>query len=403
MKIRKSAPELQDQDRQWSRHAAKYDELFLDAFHPGVESPLMTALAAVPEPAGKTIIDLGCGTGPLLPHLIARFGRVLALDFAPAMITRAKTRLGRDARSVTFLTRPMDEIDDLAGTVDVAVAVNSVVMPDVRLIDRTLRAIRAALRPDGVFLGVVPSMDAIHYHTMLLMDQALDKGARPKKPSARRPSTPSTSFTNSPSGGSSSRGWRKSSGNRSRFATGSRRPASARSSSNSYSIPGTTASPAAPTSPTTPGAGTGRSEPVPDRDSFFLLFHHEGGAPMSSDNAQAKNEGLEHQDVSIKARKVELFEEPKVEEDLGARRPFAYFVRATPAAPLSPLVKAALWATGVLVVLLLLGAFILGGPKKIKKPQAASFPTRPAVVVSLANTVQACNVGWVATQPTSTG
>lgn len=154
----------------------RYDELFLDAFHPGVESPLMTALAAVPDPTRKTIIDLGCGTGPLLPHLVGRFGRVLALDFAPAMISRARTRLGADARAVTFLNRPMDELDDLAGTVDVAVAVNSVIMPDVRLIDRTLRAIRAALRPDGVFLGVVPSMDAIHYHTMLLMDQALDRG-----------------------------------------------------------------------------------------------------------------------------------------------------------------------------------------------------------------------------------
>jgi len=56
------------------------------------------------------------------------------------------------------------------------VAINSIVMPDVRVIDRTLRAIRASLRPGGQFLGVVPSIDAIHYHTMLLMDQALDRG-----------------------------------------------------------------------------------------------------------------------------------------------------------------------------------------------------------------------------------
>ena len=75
----------------------------------------------------------------------------------------------------------MHELDDLAGQLDVAVAVNSLVMPDVRLIDRTLRSIRASLRPGGQFLGVVPSIDTICYHLMLLMDQSLDQGLEPKE------------------------------------------------------------------------------------------------------------------------------------------------------------------------------------------------------------------------------
>ena len=70
----------------------------------------------------------------------------------------------------------MHELEDLAGKLDVAVAVNSLVMPDVRLIDRTLRAIRKSLKPGGHFLGVVPSMDAIYYHMMLLIDHSLDQG-----------------------------------------------------------------------------------------------------------------------------------------------------------------------------------------------------------------------------------
>jgi SAM-dependent methyltransferase len=170
---------LQGQDRQWSRHAVRYDELFLDAFDPGVVNPILQRLEEVPEPARKTVADLGCGTGPLLPYLVGRFGRVIALDFAPAMIDRARRRLGTEAARVTFTTRAMHELDEFAGQIDVAVAVNSVVMPDVRVIDQTLRAIRASLRDDGLFLGVVPAMDAIHYHTMLLMDTALDRGAAP--------------------------------------------------------------------------------------------------------------------------------------------------------------------------------------------------------------------------------
>jgi SAM-dependent methyltransferase len=174
--------ELQNQDWHWSRHARCYEDIFLDPYAPGVENPLWTELDAIPDAGRKTVVDLGCGTGPLLLHLAARFGRVIALDFAPGMIDRARGRLGPEAADrITFLTRPMHELDDLAGQVDVAVAVNSLVMPDICLIDRTLRAIRASLRPGGLFLGIVPSIDAIAYHTMLLVDRALERGLPPKE------------------------------------------------------------------------------------------------------------------------------------------------------------------------------------------------------------------------------
>ncbi len=169
-----------DQGRSWSRHAAHYDEVFLDPFGPGVVNPLWDALDAVEGAEAKVAADLGCGTGPLVSALLERFARVVALDFAPGMIERAKQRVAEDDRPrVSFLQRPMDELDDLAGTIDVAVAVCSLVMPDVRLIDRTLRAIRASLRPGGVFLGIAPSIDAVQYHTLLLYDQALDHGMGP--------------------------------------------------------------------------------------------------------------------------------------------------------------------------------------------------------------------------------
>jgi SAM-dependent methyltransferase len=169
--------DLQNQNRHWNRHAARYAELFLDPYGPAVENPLWEALAGVTNPHRKTVADLGCGTGPLLPYLAGRFERVIALDFAPAMIECARQRLGPDlAHRVTFVAGPMHELVEFEGEIDVAVAVNSLVMPDVRLIDRSLRAIRASLRPDSQFFGIVPSIDAITYHLMLLKDQALKQG-----------------------------------------------------------------------------------------------------------------------------------------------------------------------------------------------------------------------------------
>ena len=86
-------PDTDRQDRHWSRAAARYDDLFLDPFRPGVENPLLDEVLAVPDPGSKVVADLGCGTGPLLPHLVGRFGRVVALDFAPGMIAKARKRL----------------------------------------------------------------------------------------------------------------------------------------------------------------------------------------------------------------------------------------------------------------------------------------------------------------------
>jgi SAM-dependent methyltransferase len=63
--------------------------------------------------------------------------------------------------------------------VDVAVAVNSFVMPDVRDLDRCLERVRAALKPGGYFVGIVPAMDAVHYYTMLLAERALATGQPP--------------------------------------------------------------------------------------------------------------------------------------------------------------------------------------------------------------------------------
>jgi SAM-dependent methyltransferase len=174
--------ELHDESRNWSRQAKRYDELFLDPYSSQVENPLWKAIASVPGAAHKTVADLGCGTGPLLPYLAERFEKVFALDFAPGMIERARERIEPSIRHrVTFLERAMHKLDDLAGQIDVAVAVNSLVMPDVRLVDRTLCSIRTSLRRGGEFLGIVPAIDAICYHVMLLFERALEQGHPPKE------------------------------------------------------------------------------------------------------------------------------------------------------------------------------------------------------------------------------
>jgi ubiquinone/menaquinone biosynthesis C-methylase UbiE len=165
---------MADQAYQWSQAAARYEEEYIDPYRPDVKNPLPRVLARLAD-RGKTAADLGCGIGPLLPSLAEQFGKVYAVDFAEGMLARARERC-RGVTNVTFVETSLTNLKALAGRIDVAVAVNSLVMPDVGQADESLKQIRGCLRDGGVFLAIVPAMDAVHYYTMLLVERALAAG-----------------------------------------------------------------------------------------------------------------------------------------------------------------------------------------------------------------------------------
>jgi SAM-dependent methyltransferase len=166
---------MADQSDRWSRVARTYEAEFIDPYLPEVRNPLPAAVERAAGDGTKVAADLGCGVGPLLPMLARRFRHVYAVDFADGMLARARERCAGLA-NVEFLRLGLTDLAPLAGRVDVAVAVNSLVLPDVADLDAALGQVRAALRPGGQFLGIVPAMDAVHYFTMLLVDRARRAG-----------------------------------------------------------------------------------------------------------------------------------------------------------------------------------------------------------------------------------
>lgn len=166
---------VDDLARAWSQVAPDYEDHFIDPYSEEVRNPLWRVLARVPGKKNKTVADLGCGTGTLLPYLAKEFGQVLAVDFAEGMLRRARERC-RHLDNVTFHQLPLQHLEPLYGRLDVAVAINSLGLPNPADIDQALREIWHTLRAGGWFLGIVPAMDAIHYLTMLLMDRALARG-----------------------------------------------------------------------------------------------------------------------------------------------------------------------------------------------------------------------------------
>jgi SAM-dependent methyltransferase len=173
---------MSDQAEAWGRAAADYEQVFVDPDLPDVRNPLRPALAELAGP-DRVAADLGCGAGPLLPFLAARFGQVHAVDFAEGMLARAR-QAAAGLANVTFWHRPLTRLPELRDAVDVAVAVNSLVMPDLDDLERALRTARALLRPGGRLLGVLPALDGVHYFTMLMLDRARRRGM--PQESARR-------------------------------------------------------------------------------------------------------------------------------------------------------------------------------------------------------------------------
>ncbi len=161
---------MPEQDHHWSEAAASYETEYIDPYLPDIRNPLQRMLRRLGDPKRKVVADLGCGIGPLLPLLSEHYRQVYAVDFAAGMLERARDTVARRT-NVAFVHTSLTELT-LPEPVDVAVAVNSLVMPDLRDLAGSLERIRAALKPGGCFLGIVPAMDAVHYYTMLLVDRA---------------------------------------------------------------------------------------------------------------------------------------------------------------------------------------------------------------------------------------
>jgi len=73
----------------FDRHARQWDVLARAALP--VADYLTPLLAAVP--ACKTLVEVGVGTGRLLPALLSRAERVVGVDHSPAMLSEARGRL----------------------------------------------------------------------------------------------------------------------------------------------------------------------------------------------------------------------------------------------------------------------------------------------------------------------
>ena len=133
-------PRDTDHDSFAADYARENEASLLNAFY---ERPAMLELAGAT--AGRRILDIGCGSGPLMQEFIARGAAVTGFDASRNMIELARDRLGPEADlHVADLGQPLPFADD---SFDDAVA--SLVLHYLEEWVGPLREIRRVLRPGG--------------------------------------------------------------------------------------------------------------------------------------------------------------------------------------------------------------------------------------------------------------
>jgi SAM-dependent methyltransferase len=108
-------------------------------------------LEYLPERTGRTL-ELGCSVGVFTAMLAPRCDHLVAVDFSPTALERARERL-RDADHVELLRRKLPE-EMPSGPFDTIVCAEVLYYWSADLVREGLRRIEAALTPGGTLLAV---------------------------------------------------------------------------------------------------------------------------------------------------------------------------------------------------------------------------------------------------------
>ncbi len=146
----------------WNRLAAEFENSVCDITASSGDA--IAKLVALAKPTRRqTLVDAGCGIGTFVERFGDRFGKIIAFDFAAAMVKRAHKRCD-DFKNAEWHALPLENAGEKFGPVaHLAVCLNVITSPRDSLRLRQWDSLAQLVRPGGHLLVVVPSLESARY------------------------------------------------------------------------------------------------------------------------------------------------------------------------------------------------------------------------------------------------
>lgn len=156
--------------QEWDTVAPKYFDQISSPFSDGVKNPLLKDLARIKKADEKSIIDIGCGIGNLLPYS-KRFKRIVCLDFSQGMIDQAKKK--HPEIKAEYICSDAKHTPLHKAEFDVAVAINSFIAPDLGSLQGFFDEAGRVIKPKGQFFGIFPAIESVLHLFTLVFEREL--------------------------------------------------------------------------------------------------------------------------------------------------------------------------------------------------------------------------------------
>jgi SAM-dependent methyltransferase len=146
----------------WNRLAAEFEESVCDIT--ATSGAAVARLVKLAKPNRKqTLVDAGCGIGTFTERFGKSFGKIVAFDFASAMVKRARRRCAR-FEDAEWHALPLEKAGAKFGPIaDLAVCLNVITSPKGTLRRWQWESLAELVKPRGQFLVVVPALESAQF------------------------------------------------------------------------------------------------------------------------------------------------------------------------------------------------------------------------------------------------